>query len=229
MRRTSGRVAGAAPPADRTAGVMSDTAMEAFAEALAKFQAEIPAVGKDQTAKVKTKQGGEYAYSYTDLSTIAAKALPLLAKHGLSWTARPTMTEHGFVLAYSLLHSGGHREGGFYPLPDPSNHGAQEIGSAITYARRYSLCAVTGIAPGGEDDDGQAAQHAKAAPRQQRQPLSDIEEQKARVWAAAKARGFDASDLASDFAREYNGLPIGDASRDQLAAYAHLLETGEAA
>ena len=60
-----------------------------------------------------------------------------------------------------------------------------------------------------------------------RPPLSDIEQVRARVLAAGKARGMDFNDLASDFAREHT-MPIGDADRDTLAAYADLLETGEA-
>src|SRR4051794_5492215 len=73
------------------------------------------------------------------------------------------MTEHGFVLRYSLLHIAGHREDGDFPLPDPARFSSQQIGSAITYARRYSLCAVTGIAPGGDDDDGEKATGAVAS------------------------------------------------------------------
>ena len=39
------------------------------------------------------------------------------------------------------------------------------LGSGITYARRYSLCSLVGIAPDGEDDDGSAAQEdSKKAP-----------------------------------------------------------------
>ncbi len=43
-----------------------------------------------------------------------------------------------------------------FPLKDPTN--AQAAGSALTYARRYSLCSVIGICP--EDDDGNAASTA---------------------------------------------------------------------
>jgi ERF superfamily len=60
------------------------------------------------------------------------------------------------VLAYSLVHASGEREDGIYPL---TGGAPQEQGSAITYARRYCLCAVTGVAADA-DDDGQAAQTA---------------------------------------------------------------------
>jgi len=130
-------------------------------KALAAFQAEIPQVAKRLTADMGTFQS-----DYAPLEDVTAKAMPLLGKHGLSLMTRPTLTADGkFVLAYSLLHASGEREDGDYPLPDRGK--PQELGSALTYARRYILCAVTGIAPAGEDDDGKEASKAKPAPKQQ--------------------------------------------------------------
>lgn len=137
------------------------TPEQAFADALAAFQSELPHIAKGNTAQVKSDKGS-FSYSYADLTDITEVAVPVLAKHGLSWTASPTITEHGFVLRYKLLHTAGHFEGGEFPLPDPSRFTAQQIGSALTYARRYSLCAVTGIAPGGDDDDAQKAGDARS-------------------------------------------------------------------
>lgn len=137
--------------------------MTGLAEALVKVQAELPSVKKGNTAKVATKAGGEYKYQYADLTDVTEAIVPLLSKHGLSFTSRPTLTENGFVLAYRLMHTSGECDAGEYPLPDPAQNQAQTVGSAITYARRYALCAVTGVAPGGDDDDAQSA--AKAAPR----------------------------------------------------------------
>jgi hypothetical protein len=139
---------------------MSDaTAEMLFAAALAAFQHELPSVRKGQTANT-----GTYSYSYADLTDITEVAAPLLAKNGLSWTAAPTITEHGFVLRYALLHDGGHSVGGEFPLPDPAKSNPQQIGSWLTYARRYALCAVTGIAPGGDDDDAAKAMDARSEP-----------------------------------------------------------------
>lgn len=141
---------------------MSDEARAAFAAALAEFQAELPAVRKDNTATVRSDKGN-YSYAYADLTDITEVAAPVLSKHGLSFTSFPTITDHGFVLRYQLRHSGGYGEGGDFPLPDPSRSTPQQIGSWLTYARRYCLCAATGIAPGGDDDDGQKAADARAA------------------------------------------------------------------
>lgn len=148
------------------------TAEMLFADALASFQASLPVIRKENTATVRSDKGN-YSYAYADLTDISEAAMPLLAKVGLSFTATPTITDHGFVLRYALVHEGGHREGGDFPLPDPSKFGAHQIGSWLTYARRYALCAVTGVAPGGDDDDGEKSKGAVAAeplPRAPRWP-----------------------------------------------------------
>ena len=129
-------------------------------EALARFQANLPKIAKGETAQVPTKQGGSYSYKYADLTDISEVAMPRLGALGLAFIARPTTREDGkFGLAYSLVHVSGQREDGFYEL---NIHGMtpQQIGGLITYARRYCLCAATGIAPGGDDDDAAGAQQA---------------------------------------------------------------------
>ena len=129
-----------------------------LAGALAKVQANLPTIEKSKTATVAMKSGGTYSYKYADLADAVEKTYPLLAEHGLSFSASPTLNASGrFVLAYALLHESGEERSGEYPLPDPSSSRPQEIGSAITYARRYSFCAVTGLVTE-EDDDGNLAQ-----------------------------------------------------------------------
>ena len=131
--------------------------MSELAKALAEVQANLPAIVKGETAKVETKTGGSYSYTYADLADISEQLLPLLTKHGLSFAACPHLRDDGqFVLRYALLHTSGEERGGDYPLP--LQGGPQAQGSAITYARRYVVCATTGVAP--EDDDGRAAQQA---------------------------------------------------------------------
>ena len=123
------------------------TPEQAFAEALAAFQLDLPTVTKDATGQV-----GNQKTRYADLASIVEAAYPKLAEHGLSYIAAPTMDDGAFVLRYALLHEAGHREGGAYPLPASAT--SQQIGSALTYARRYCLLAVTGLAPKDDDDDG---------------------------------------------------------------------------
>lgn len=136
-----------------------------LAAALAAFQAELPRIGKANIARVRSDKGN-YEYTYADLSDISAKVLPLLARHGMSFSAKPTLFDGKFVLQYTLRHVEGESDTGYYPLTASGT--PQQVGSAITYARRYALSAVTGIVPD-EDDDGAAAEQAHAQPPQRQQ------------------------------------------------------------
>jgi hypothetical protein len=132
---------------------------ENLTAALAAVQAELPSVGKDKTAKVETRTGGSYKYSYADLAAVTRAILPVLSKHGLAWATCPTKHDGVFVLRYELRHVSGQSIEGWYPLPQ--NGTPQELGSALTYARRYCLCSVTGVAPESDDDDAAAASHRR--------------------------------------------------------------------
>jgi hypothetical protein len=136
--------------------------------ALADLQTQLPHIAKDNTAKVPTKTGGGYQYKYADLAQISREVLPLMGKLGLSFTSRPTLTGDGrLVLVYELRHISGEIIEGAYPLPDRGS--PQEVGGAITYARRYCLCAVTGVAPDDDDEDAVLAEHAARQQRVERQ------------------------------------------------------------
>ncbi len=154
-----------------------------LAEALAALQARLPRVEKTADA-----QYGKYA----DLTMVSEAILPLLASVGLSFTARPTLSgEARFVLLYSLLHVSGDELTGEYPLP--ASGSPQQIGSAITYARRYTLCAVTGLAPGGDDDEASAVEreHLRRAASSQEKQRAKTSHVKAGTSRADRAREED--------------------------------------
>jgi len=121
--------------------------------ALAAFQANLPDVSKGSTNPA-------FRSKYADLADVVKVVLPALAAHGLAWVTAPDITEHGPVLRYELRHVSGESITGAWPLPDSAK--AQDLGSWITYGRRYTLGAVTGIAPD-EDDDGNAAKSKPTA------------------------------------------------------------------
>lgn len=180
------------------------TPEQQYLDALAAFQSEMPRVGKEQTATVRSDKGN-YSYDYADLTDITDAVLPLLVKQGLTWSAAPDVTDHGFVLRFRLAHVGGHAEGGCYPLPDPARTTAQGIGSAITYGRRYALCAMTGLAPGGDDDEGQRASApapARPAARTRTEPTAPRDERSvalSELHALCKERGWEPGPVAATF------------------------------
>ena len=99
---------------------------------------------------------------YADLTAVREATLPALEKHKLGIIQVPTMKGDRFVLVSKLFHESGEiLQEAEYPLPIDGK--PQEIGSAITYARRYTWAALCGISSD-EDDDANVAQ--KAAEKQ---------------------------------------------------------------
>lgn len=149
--------------------------MENLAKALVAFQKELPKVGKDKTATVPTKAGGSYKYTYADLGSLTHTVLPLLNKHGLSWVTFGRATDGGYELVGMLLHESGESLEGALPI---YGRQPQEIGSAVTYNRRYLLGCLTGVVTE-DDDDGKAATKATrttAQPPKDWGPIADTAE-----------------------------------------------------
>lgn len=119
-----------------------------LAKALAKAQGEI------KGAK-KSSDNPFFKSKYADLSEVWEACRDALSKNDVAVTQIPTVTSEGvFVLETMLLHSSGQWIRGVYPIT-PTKNDPQGVGSAITYARRYALAAMVGVAQ--EDDDGNAA------------------------------------------------------------------------
>lgn len=124
-----------------------------IAAALAKAQMEM---GK----AIKDSANPAFRSKYADLGNVMDACLPALNKHGIA-VIQPIIQEmDGRFVKTILLHESGETLECAVPLIIGKND-MQGLGSAITYARRYGLMSMAGIAP--EDDDGNAA--AKAAPK----------------------------------------------------------------
>jgi hypothetical protein len=139
----------------------ANQAKSAWHESMASFQQECPPITKSSTAKIRTARA-EYSYSYAALDEIMPVIRPVLGKYGLSvsWSHR---IEPNQVIADCVVsHILGHQErSGEIAMPIGGDNNermnpAQRVGSAITYAKRYSLIAALGLAP--EDDDDAHAQ-----------------------------------------------------------------------
>ena len=221
--------------------VLSDPGTPQLNLALSLVQAELPRIDKGRTATVPTKAGGQYSYSYADLADVSAAVLPLLGKHGLSFTAWPTLVGNRFVLRYELLHGSGESKAGEYPLPGDA--GAQALGSAITYARRYCLCAVTGVSPD-DDDDAAATYGAREAEQAEQRAVREAEaaEQQAELdremqhavdvvrgaWAQQYGE-FDQEQAAESFRSWSKGGSLKHAPAGQLRSFAAYLNSLPAA
>lgn len=121
-----------------------------IAKALAAVQGDMPNVTRDTGGQV-----GNSKYKYATLDAVYEAARPLLKKNGLSVHSQ----FDGDNLIMILLHDSGESlHCGSYPLGAATKH--QERGSALTYARRYMLTTILGIAQ--EDDDGAKGNEALA-------------------------------------------------------------------
>lgn len=133
-------------------------------EALLALQADPPVLTKN-----KDGQAGNQKTRYADLVQVNLIVLNRLNGYGVMYVCQPTLLDDGkFVLTYELKHvASGTTRNGNYPLKLSEN--PQQMGSAISYARRYALLAVTGIAAEDEDDDGRGAGGQQTAQRANRQ------------------------------------------------------------
>jgi hypothetical protein len=195
-----------------------------LATALAAFQSEMPTVHKGKTATVPMKGGGSYRYTYADLADVSAAATPLLSKHGLAFTCRPRLVEGGsYELVGVLTHTSGEEKEGALPI---FGRTAQEIGSSITYGRRYLLGCMTGIVTD-DDEDGNVA--TGTTERTHRQPPPETPEQRlsnarARAWSAFVAANPDATPQTFTEAYEQaTARPFADAGAEDFDTYAATL------
>ena len=104
---------------------------------------------------LKTSQNPHFKSRYADLSACVEAVIEALNANGIALIQRTLPCESGVTVETVFLHNSGETLSSG-PLHVPaSKNDPQGYGSALTYARRYSLMAACGIAP--EDDDGNAA------------------------------------------------------------------------
>jgi hypothetical protein len=120
--------------------------------ALLKAQESFPVIVRGKTAKVPTKNGGEYSYGYADLGDILREVGPVLRANGLVLIQPIVSTPDGAAIRSTLVHApSGEKEISDFPLP-MDGAGAQQVGSLITYWRRYSAQAILGITTESDSD-----------------------------------------------------------------------------
>jgi hypothetical protein len=124
------------------------TVGKAIASAFVKAQADFgPAL--------KTNTNPHFKSKYAGLDACVEAVIDALHKHGIGLMQRTLPCESGVTVETVFIHTSGETLSSG-PLHVPAQkQDAQGYGSALTYARRYSLMAACGIAP--EDDDGHAA------------------------------------------------------------------------
>ena len=104
---------------------------------------------------LKTATNPHFRSKYVDLAGCVEAVMDALNEQGIALVQRTHESEGGVNVETVFVHESGETmSAGTLHVPAPK-HDPQGYGSALTYARRYSLMAACGIAP--EDDDGNAA------------------------------------------------------------------------
>lgn len=137
-----------------------------LAAALALAQAEIDSAPK-------TEKNPFFKSTYADLATVRQAIREAFGKHGLSVIQIPHTSDDRVMVTTILMHKSGQFVEGTLALK-PVKGDPQAIGSAITYARRYSLMAFAGVAP--DDDDGNDASGKQQEATKNRSPVKPKQE-----------------------------------------------------
>ena len=130
--------------------------MQAIAAALVKAQKEFgPAL--------KTATNPHFRSKYAALDACVEAVIDALNNNGIFLMQYTHPCEDGVIVETMFIHESGEHMSGVRLHVPASKQDPQGYGSALTYARRYSLQAACGIAP--EDDDGNAASKPKTEPK----------------------------------------------------------------
>ena len=141
--------------------------MKSIAAALVKAQKEFgPAL--------KTSTNPHFRSRYADLSACVEAVIDALNNNGIYLMQLTDEHDGGVKVSTVFIHESGEQLSGGSLFMPATKHDAQGFGSALSYARRYSLMAACGIAP--EDDDGNHATKAApvAAPKAAPKPVAKV-------------------------------------------------------
>ncbi len=124
------------------------------------------AAQKAMGAVIKNANNPHLKSKYADLGSVLDACQAAFHSHGFAILQPPGKDEHGQYVETVLAHESGERFASRVYLVIGKND-MQGVGSAITYARRYGLLSMAGLAP--EDDDGEATK----APKREAPPPFD--------------------------------------------------------
>lgn len=140
-------------------------------ESIAKIAEAMAIVQKGMQPALKDSANPFFKSKYADLASVSAACKDLMAANGIAVIQSPgECADKQMSLTTRLIHKSGEWIEGTLSIPLPK-FDPQAYGSALTYARRYSLAAFAGVVT--DDDDGNAATRpsdkavANDAPREQ--------------------------------------------------------------
>jgi hypothetical protein len=128
----------------------ANQAAAAYGAAITRFQSACPIVHKSRG----TKESGAFGYTYASYDDVMRAAGPALRDCGLAINFSSEHVADGIKVTCRIRH-GSHYEDHTLTVPVPSMkvNDTQKYGAALSYAKRYALCAALNIVVSDEDDD----------------------------------------------------------------------------
>lgn len=165
---------------------------------------------------LKRSLNPHFGKKYADLAACIEAVVDALNDNGIALTQTCHESPDGVIVETTLVHESGESWSGGRLFVPAERRDPQKFGSALTYARRYSLSATCGIAP--EDDDANAAcTTTPQPPRQQSAPASPQKQSPApppaRTMATTIERIAKCSAL-EDLATLWAALPVSEKSME---------------
>lgn len=198
---------------------MSNTA-KTLIEALSALQSKMEQPSKNAV-------NPHFKNKYADLAACMEAVRPHLTGLGLAVTQATRLLDNGFtVLDTTLHHVSGEKITGTYPI-NPTQNNPQGYGSAMTYARRYALCALLGIVADDDDDGNAASSPATVATKPSKQEPKDAAKEAADNYIAQITAAKTADEITAIMAK----VDAGKLAKDKTLAdyYQSIVDERDAA
>jgi hypothetical protein len=175
--------------------------------------------------KVTTKSGSSYEFSYTDLEGIFDALKTVYKENKIAVLQSPkTFFQEGHLMISvetMLLHESGEWVKS-EPLGVTASNNMQDLGGQITYMKRYSLSAISGISTEKDDDaNGVSGNQVEYKNTDQGKTKKLSEAQVKRLFAIASSNGISVADVKKGLMKDYNKTAAEDLTKqeyDELCA-----------
>ena len=188
---------------------------------------------------VKTTKGARGKYA--PLDAVLSAIVPALNRHGLVLCQPTQIVDGALMVETRIIHAGtGEFISCAYPVADVGKP-HQETGAALSYAKRYSVLSLCGVAPENEDDDD-SRERSNSTGRQSpkiEQKITPVAEPKREMTPAERMKNFkiklsqqkDADEVIvlweSPRAEELRGALDADQNKELAGYYGQVLSRFE--
>lgn len=198
---------------------------QSISKALVSAWGAIETPKHNSNVSVTTKSGGKYDFSYTDLEGIFDALKSVYKENGIAvlQTPKTFMQDGSLILSVEtmLLHESGEWVKS-EPLSVVASNNMQDLGGQITYMKRYSLSAISGISTEKDDDaNGVSGNQVEY----KNQPNKRSEAQVKRLFAIASSKKISAADVKKAIMQDYNKTQAEDLTKEEYDELCNRLES----